>query len=844
MKVPLSWLRDFLEVDLAPEALAERLTLLGMEVKGIEQRGSEWRNVVVGELLEVRPHPRADRLSLTRVRVGSANGGGTETLEIVCGATNIAAGQRVPVALPGAVLPGDRRIERTEKMGVVSNGMLCSGDELRLTGDGDGILILPATTPIGAKLAELYGDVVLDVDVKPNRGDALSIVGIAREVAAATGRTIRWPETDVEEAGDPVGDHLRVEVEDDQLCPRFVGRWVSAVRIGPSPDRIQMRLLAAGQRPVSNVVDASNYVMLELGKPIHTFDAAAVGQGTIVVRRARRGEQLVTLDHVTRELTTETLVIADADGAIGIAGVMGGEASEITPETSDVVIESAIFDPVSIRRTAFRYALRSEASLRFEKGQEFRLARIGADYKARLIHEWAGGTVARGRVDSHPDEPEPRQVAFRPGRVNRLLGTDLSADEQGRLLDRVGILTAAPAAAVAVPLTVQRAAGEGTSVTAPQGDVLVATVPTWRRDIEIEADIAEEVARVRGYELVPATLPDTAPPDWHPDPLEVRTAIRDSLVGAGLAEVVTPALVSAGEVERYRWSFEEAPPAGETPRDGDPIAVTNPLSQDHAFLRQALVGSLAAIVDANLRRGTADVAIFEVGKGYGEVEHEPREWWRVAIALAGAFVSGAWNQPARPADVDDAKGLVELLGRLVGAADVRYERLETEPLLHPGRSARVRDEASDPDSATAGPVIDGVVGELHPRVLAEAGLRAERLVVAELSIAGLSGGSLPVRPAAPPPRFPSVERDLAVVAPERVEAGRLAEIIRGAGGELLQAVRLFDVYRGRPLGDDERSLAFRLRFGAPDRTLTEAEVEAAVTAVVAAVEADGGRIRS
>src|SRR6185369_1481210 len=304
---------------------------------------------VVGELLAVEKHPRADRLSLTRVTIGEG-----EPLEIVCGATNIAVGQRVPVALPGAVLPGDRRIERTEKMGVVSNGMLCSGDELRLTGDGDGILILPPDAPLGVALADLYGDTVLDIDVKPNRGDALSIVGVAREVAAVTGGTVRWPETDVPEAGRPVSERLQVQVEDPELCPRFVGRWVSRIQIGPSPDAIQMRLLAAGQRPVSNVVDAS----------------------------------------------------------------------EVSEGTTDVVIESAVFDPVSIRRTAFRFGLRSEASLRFEKGQEHRLARIGADRTARLIHDWAGGEVAPGRVDTNPAEPEPTRVAFRPARVARLLGVE------------------------------------------------------------------------------------------------------------------------------------------------------------------------------------------------------------------------------------------------------------------------------------------------------------------------------------------------------------------------------------------------------------------------------------
>ena len=340
MRVPLSWLADFVETDLTPEQLAERLTLLGMEVKAIERWGADWQNVVVGELLTVARHPRADRLSLTTVTLGDG-----EPLEIVCGATNIAPGQRVPVALPGAVLPGDRRIERTEKMGVTSNGMLCSGDELHLTADADGILILPPDAPLGTPLADLYGDVVLDVDVKPNRGDALSILGLAREVAAGTRQEVRWQEpTIVEGDGPPTSDRLVVAVRDPEGCSRFVGRWATGVRVGPSPDRVQMRLLAAGQRPISNVVDASNYVMLELGKPIHAFDAATVSRGadgraTILVRRAEPGEHLVTLDHVDRELSPDDLLIADPNAAIGLAGVMGGAETEVGEGTAEVIIE-------------------------------------------------------------------------------------------------------------------------------------------------------------------------------------------------------------------------------------------------------------------------------------------------------------------------------------------------------------------------------------------------------------------------------------------------------------------------------------------------------------------------
>ena len=309
MRIPLSWLREYVDIQLTPEQLAERLTLLGMEVKGVERWGADWRNVVVGRLLTVEGPPRADRLPLTTVTVGQG-----EPLQIVCGANNIAPGQLVPVALPGAVLPGDRHIERTEKMGVTSNGMLCSGEELRITSDGEGILILPADLPLGAALTELYGDVVLDVDVKPNRGDALSVLGLAREVAAVTGSPVRWPSLELAEGGRPVAERLAIEVQDPDLCPRFVGRWVSGVTIGPSPDRVQMRLLAAGMRPVSNVVDASNYVMLEMGKPIHTFDAAAVHGGRIVVRRAVAGERIETLDHIERVLAPDTLLIADPRG--------------------------------------------------------------------------------------------------------------------------------------------------------------------------------------------------------------------------------------------------------------------------------------------------------------------------------------------------------------------------------------------------------------------------------------------------------------------------------------------------------------------------------------------------
>jgi phenylalanyl-tRNA synthetase beta chain len=824
----LSWLRDYVDVQLTPEQLAERLTLLGMEVKTVQALGSDWQNVVVGELLAVERHPRADRLSLTRVTVGDG-----EPLEIVCGATNIAVGQRVPVALPGAVLPGDRRIERTEKMGVVSNGMLCSGDELQLTADADGILILPADAPLGKPLVDLYGDTVLDVDVKPNRGDALSLVGLAREVSAVTGAPVGFPETAPPETGPPIGERLRVEVEEPALCTRFVGRWVGGVTVKPSPDLVQMRLLAAGQRPVSNVVDVSNYVMLELGKPIHTFDAAAVHDRRIVVRLARDGERLETLDHVVRELTLDTLLIADPEGPLAIAGVMGGATSEISDSTTDVVIESAIFDPVSIRRTAFHYALRSEASLRFEKGQEHRLARLGADRTARLISEWAGGEVAGGVVDTAPEEPPAPRVAFRPARVARLLGTELPATEQRDLLARVGIATDSAAAGTQILVAT---APQPLDVDPGGTETLVATVPSWRRDLAIEADIAEEVARVRGYETLSGITPHTPMPPYRHSPLRLRDTVRETLAGIGLAEAVTSALVSPAMVERF-GPIDDIVVPGEGVASGRPVAVTNPLSSQHSVMRQSLIGSLLEVVSTNQRQGRTDVAIFEVGKGYGATEDgdSTHEWWRLGLALTGAAEPASWNRTARPFDLDDAKGVIEAIARRLGLPTPGYSPLGDDPRLHPGRAARVQ----------AGGELAGRVGEIHPAVVDALDLREARILVAELAIAGLSGGQPSVPRTTTPSRHPAIERDLAVIVAADVPAASVEASIRSHGGPLLRAATLFDIYRGRPLGADEKSLAYRLAFQADDRTLVESEVEAAVSAVTDGLASDvGGRLRT
>jgi phenylalanyl-tRNA synthetase beta chain len=819
MRVPLSWLAEYVDFEWDVDELAARLTMLGMEVQAIERIGEDWQQVVVGRLLEVSPHPQAERLSLTRVEVGAG-----EPLAIVCGATNIAVGQHVPVALPGAVLPGARRIETTSIQGAQSQGMLCSGAELGLTGDADGILILGSDgtgPPLGTPLQEVVGEKVIDVDVKPNRGDALSLIGLAREVAALTGGRVRWPQISVPERGDATADHLSVSVEAPDLCPRFVGRYVDELRVGPSPLTVQLRLAAAGMRPVSNVVDASNYVMLELGKPIHNFDAAAVDAGRLVVRRATEGERIETLDHVARTLSADTLLIADATGALGIAGVMGGAGSEVGEGTSAVIVESAIFDAVSIRRTAQRYSLRSEASQRFERGQEWQLARLGADRTAQLLAEWAGGRPAVGVVDSNPSEPAARRVTFRPARVNRLLGTELAASQMADLLARAEIETQ-PANGERVPVVT----GESPLAVTADADSLTAIVPPHRRDIEIEADVAEEVARLHGYGAIPALLPASPTPAYRPDPRRFIDGLRELLAGRGLTEVLTHVLIAPEDHARLGL-----------PADAATIRLANPVTADRSEMRRSLLPGLLGGLVANERRRREDVAIFEVGPIHAYVDGEPWQADRLGLLLAGDWHTPSWTQSARPADLEDAKGVIEWLIERAARRRVSYRAATAlAGVEHPHRTAEV---IVDGEAVT----VIGRVGEIDPRLLRAYETRAERILFASLDVARLMGVTETARVESPA-RLPAVERDIAVVVGEDVSHAAVAELIRVAAGAQLAELTLFDRYQGPPLGRDEVSLAYRLRFQPTEAPIGEAELEELLGNVGRALsEGLGARIR-
>jgi len=804
MRVPLAWLREYVDVALTVDELAEQLTLRGMEVSGVEVTGAQWTDVVVGRLLAVERHPNSDTLWLTRVDVGSG-----ELLEIVCGAQNIAPGQLVPVALPGSVLPGNRRIERTKIRGVVSNGMLCSPIELGLGADADGILILGTDDEhaLGSEVRSLFGETVLDVDVKPNRGDALSMVGLAREVAAITGATLRVPSVRVPEADDEAANHVSVTIQDPDLCPRFTARFFSKVRNGPSPDWMQGRLLAAGMRPISAVVDVTNYVMHELGQPMHAYDADPIPGGRIVVRRARPGERLVTIDHEERSLDERMLVIADEAQAIGLAGIMGGAETEVREGTTSVILESAIFHGPTIRNASRRLGLRSEASMRHEKGIAWNLPRAAADRAAQLIAEITGAVVASGIVDNDP-EPRPSVVVRGSvARAERLLGIPVTVERMEELLR---------------PLEFE-VTNDG------DPDRFAATVPPHRLDVTEPADVAEEIARAFGYERIPGRLPFAALPPYRPDPSEPRHQVRRVLAGLGLNETITHALIGADDLTRSGCD------AGESGL----VHAANPLSAEHVIMRPRLYPSLLASLAENVRQRRPDAWLFEVGKVYW---HDPTggvppdaetagtgrfERWELGIALLGPR-SPLWlNEGAGEADVADLKGIVDALHAALGAPIPTYRAErgeERHPHLHPGRAGRIVDPAGKEY---------GSIGELHPKVAAAWDLPG-RPVIAAMAMGRLTGLAPQQPRVAEVPATQPVDRDLAVVLDEATPVGELLRIVRLNAGPMLADLRLFDAYRGEQIGAGKVSYALALRFQ-PDRPGDEKAVERVLNKVRGAV---------
>jgi phenylalanyl-tRNA synthetase beta chain len=834
MRLPLLWLHDYVDPGLPPAALAERLAMTGTEVERVTSHGvGALEHFVVGRVLSAEQHPDADRLTVCMVAVGEG-----DTAQIVCGAPNVAAGQTVAVARPGAVMPDGTKLKKAKLRGQASEGMILAEDEVAIGTEHAGIMVLDDDLVPGTALADVLpiASDVLELELTPNRPDCLGVYGVAREVHAATAAPLRPPpwtgDGGTESGGRDRVDvpGVSVEVHDEDLCPRFTLRLFEGVTIGPSPEWLKARLMAAGQRPISNVVDITNYAMLLAGQPMHAFDADRVAGGGLVVRRARDGETLTTLDDVERRLDGEMCLIEDEDGPTSIAGIMGGARSEVSEGTTRVLMEAATWNGPNIQRTSQRLGLRTEASGRFEKQLQPEQALEGQAVAARLMVELCGARPVGGTIDVASDAVRdaavPRTLRLREARVERLLGAPIPRSEQSALLERLGFGVV-----------------EAT-------DGLDVTVPHWRRgDVTREVDLVEEVARLWGLEKLPVTLPSRRGATGRLTAEQrLRRRAEDAMVGAGLHEVLGWSFAAPDLVDRLALAADD-------PRRRV-VALRNPMSEDQSVLRTTLLGSLLDVVRRNRARGAGDVRLWEYGAVYlqrgagregdgdasgngraradGRVpglDRLPGERQHLAALLSGRLRHATWREPDPPAaDFFAAKGvLAALLDALRVPWTVESAR---EPFLHPGRAARV----------LAGGRPAGWIGELHPAVAAEWDVEQQT------SGFELDFGVLAAAVAVPDYEdlisFPAVRQDLAVVVADDVPAATVVEVVRDAGGPLLRHAEVFDVYRGAQVGEGRASLAVRLEFRAGDRTLTDEEAaERRERIVEALAERLGGELR-
>ena len=801
MKVPLSWLKEYVNIKIPVKELAHRLTMAGVEVGDVIEIGG-WQQCFVGQVLEVRPHPNADRLRLCRVTTGA------EEMEVVCGAPNLADGQKVCLAKAGACLynthSGQHEVLKPSRIrGVLSEGMICSEVELGLGEGHEGIVVLPDAAPVGMPLAQYLGDTILDLEVTANRLDCLSILGVAHEVAALAGEVVREPEVKYLEDGPSLASQVSISIADPDLCHRYTASLIRRLKIGPSPQWLQDRLTRAGLRPINNVVDVTNYVMLEYNQPLHAFDFDKLEGHAIIVRRARPGETLVTLEGIERDLNPDVLVIADAQKAVGIGGVIGGANSDISAATDSVLLESATFDSYNNRQTAETFRLRTEATVRFEKGLRPELAPIALRRATQLIQQVAGGVVAKGIADVFPGSDRlPAPVPLTNGRLKKLLGMDLEPETVEGVLRALGFQ--------------YRRADPAT---------LEVSVPYWRNDVNIEEDLVEEIVRILGYDSVPTTMLSTPIPYSEPQPGTVlRERVKDALVAAGMQEVITYPLVSLEDLAKV-GAYGTTPGRDEA---ASPLCIANPLSANQNYLRTTLQASLLATLAVNQGHNQGPFRLFEISRVFLPRPGQLPDEREVATGLlAGRRWEPSWLVDDSVLDFYDAKGVVAaVLDRLgVSAA---YQPTE-HPIFHPGRASRIM----------AGEVQLGVVGELHPSVRGKFVLKPGIVTLFELHLPELLR-ALPQtdRRFKSLSRFPAAFRDVALVVADDVPAGKVQEILTRQ--PLVEHVELFDVYTGDKIPAGTRSLAFHVYFQSYERTLTAEEVNRALQELLRSLEREVG----
>ncbi|MGZ9583457.1 phenylalanine--tRNA ligase subunit beta [Paenibacillus marinisediminis] len=811
MNVSYKWLSQYVDLSgVDAEQLAEMITRAGIEIDVVENRNQGLDNIIVGYVVERVQHPDADKLSVCTLDVGQE-----EKLQIVCGAKNVDAGQKVPVAMIGAVMPGGMKIKRAKLRGVESQGMICSAKELGMNDKllpkemQEGILVLPADTEIGTAIAEVLelNDHVLEFDLTPNRSDCLSMLGAAYEVGAILNREVKLPESKVEEAGDAASAHISVKISAPEGCSHYAARYISGIKVAASPLWLQNRLLAAGIRPISNIVDITNFVMLEYGQPLHAFDADKLANGHIEVRMAHQDEVLVTLDDQERKLEPHMLLITDGEKPVALAGVMGGLNSEVTDGTVNILLESAKFDGGIVRKTSRQLGLRSEASQRFEKEVNPEAVIPALNRAAELMRELAGGTISAGIVEEKNASQEPTIIHLTVEKTNQMLGTALTAADIQSIMNRLGF-----------------------DATLADGDTFEVRVPARRGDITLNVDLIEEVARLYGYDNIPTTpIEGATTPGRLTTSQRIRREIRSVLTAGGLHEAITYSFTHPADTTLF------------TALSGDvkPVALSMPMSEDRSVLRTSFIPSLLDVASYNLNRKIEDVALFEIGSVYMTDEDTlsklPEETPVLAMLMTGKSSASQWNVQAAKVDFYDMKGALESLFAHFGLTDrIRYAA-DRPAGYHPGRSASVYLSNGE------GEQLIGTVGQIHPDVQRSKDLG--ETYVAEVLIAPIIDAvdfKIEYRTL---PRFPVVERDVALVMDRGAEIGHLLNKAKAEAGSLLDSVGVFDVYTGDRIAADKKSVAISLVYRHPDRTFTDEEITELHGRVVAALEAEGVELR-
>lgn len=800
MKLSWNLLNEFVDINISPEELADKLTMTGLEVTGITRLGGELDNIVVGEVLSVDSHPNANKLTLCKVSDGKSG------LEIVCGAKNVKAGDKVPLALSGASLPGGVQIETSSIRGIESHGMICSEKELGLGDDAGGILILDNEAIPGEDIKKTLGqdDIILDIDLTPNRGDCLSILGIAREVSAVLNLPLKLESVKFPESSKRTDELAKIEIQEPVLCLRYTGRVITDVKIGSSPLSLQYRLRSMGIRPINNVVDITNLMLIELGHPLHAFDYDLLEGRQIIVRLAEKGEKIVTLDEVERELDNEVLVIADSKKPVALAGIMGGLDTSVTDSTKNILLESAYFSPTSIRKSARKLDLATEASYRFERGVDVDNLVVALQRTAALIKQYCGGEVAGGIVDIYPTKISQKEIIFRPGRANKVLGIDIPPKNIEDILKRLGF-----------NIRYQVSESAACNETKPS-DSLIVAIPPYRNDVTEEIDLIEEIARIYGYDKI-----ETSKPYWQPqEPVPNKTPVieklvKDILLKSGFFEVINFSFMNEEALDRLGFSSSDV--------RRKYLVIENPLSAEMGLLRSTLIPGILENVSRNLRRNIEDIKIFEIGSIYIPTEDEllPKEKKMLTGVVYGKESEPYWGEHGKPADFYYLSGVVETLLNSLGISkDERVGKNNTytlrrskDKLYHPGRAADI----------VLGDKILGNLGELSPAVCAGFGF-SEPVYLFEIDFEALLDYVNLEKYYRPLSRYPAVTRDIALIIPAEVNSCEVVCLVRKTGKTFLKDIRLFDVYTGEQIKQGYKSLACSVMYQSDEATLTDDEV--------------------